>query len=89
MNVPQDFRFTIRGLSSKRMAYALSILTLFLLPVHFYVPCEVSAAVGGLGVLLALSAAILPVFSRRGVTSRFGPVPLAVFILVLHLLAIH
>jgi hypothetical protein len=89
MNIPQDYRFTIRGLSCKRMAYALSVVSLFLLPVHFYVPCEVSAAVGGLGMLLALSAAIVPVFIPPGVPSRFGPVPLAIFILLLQLLAIH
>jgi hypothetical protein len=89
MDIPEDFKFTTYGLSAKRMAYGLSVLSVFLVPVHLYVPCEVSAEVGGLGIMLALSAGVLPLFIPRGTPGRFRPVPLSLSAVLAHLLSIH
>jgi hypothetical protein len=71
------------------MAYCLSVVSVFLVPMHFYVPCDLSAEVGGLGILLALSAGILPLFIARGTPGRFRPLSLALSALLAHLLSIH
>jgi hypothetical protein len=89
MIVPADLKFTTRGFSAERMAYALSALSVLLVPLHCYVPCEVSEEVGGFGILLAVSAGILPLFIPHGLPGRFRPVPPAVFALLAHLLSIH
>jgi hypothetical protein len=89
MDIPEDFRFKAYGLSAKRMAYGLSVLSLFLVPVDFYVPCEVSAEVCGLGIMLALSAGVLALFIPRGTSARFRPVSLALAVIVAHLLSFH
>ena len=71
------------------MAFGLSVLSFFLVPVHLYVPCEVSAEVGGFGILLALSAGILPLLIPRGTQGRLRPLFLALLALLAHLLSIH
>jgi hypothetical protein len=91
VNIPPDFKFTIRGFSPKRMAYVLSLLSLALVPLHSHVSCEGSGVVGGMGAMLVFVAGILSYsqyLQPPEVPRSLGPFALAFVALVAHICSI-
>jgi hypothetical protein len=89
MRVPEAFRFAIRGFSPKRMAYALSAMSLVLVPVHSYVACEVSGGIGGIGMMLAFGSGLLCWLIPKDAPHRLRPVAFALCVFLGHMVSIH
>ena len=63
----------------------LAMFTMFgLIPIHFYVPCEVSCRVAGMASLLLFVAGGLSILARR-----FRPFGWALVAMILHSLSMH
>ena len=89
MTIPEYFRFTVRGFSAKRFGYALGAMSFSFVPVHFYVPCQVSGLVAGFGIILFFSTAVLSASVPQGTPHRFRPMALAFIAVVAHSLCTH
>jgi hypothetical protein len=89
MSIPQDLKFTIWGFSPKRMAYVLSVLSIVLVPVHSYLPCEASVGLGGFALMLALVTGILCWLIPREAPRRLVPYALALAAFLAHLASVH
>ena len=55
-----------------------------LVPIHFFVPCEVSGTLGGFAVLLLFGVAALSILARK-----FSPFAWALFAALLHVMSTH
>ena len=85
---PKPPRFSLAGFSPQRVAYALCVLSVCLLPIHYLEsPCEVSVLTGGLGFLIALLVLGLCFASPRGTTQRFRAAAWGFLVYVVHALS--
>jgi hypothetical protein len=89
MSVPEPFKLTVRGFSSRRVGYVLAFLSFTFVPIHSYVSCEVSVLTFGLGLILFLAVLLLSLCVPRGEPNRFRPLAFAFFALVAHVFSTH
>jgi hypothetical protein len=78
----------VRGFSPRRVAVITAILSLTLVPVHFYVSCQMSEKVAIAGMVLFLLAGGLAVADRGGKGAAF-PLVLAIVGFLAHGLCTH
>lgn len=69
--------------------YGLVIVSFALVPLHFFVSCQISGLINGLSVVLLLANAVLSCMIPRGVTQRFRPLAFSVLATVVHSLCVH
>lgn len=89
MTIPQSLKFSIGGFSGKRVGYVLAFVSFALVPTHFYVSCEASGAVAGIGLIAFLLTGVLSFIVPRGTPHRFRPLAFTFFALVAHTLCTH
>jgi hypothetical protein len=89
MTLPEGSKFSVGGFSGRRVGYVLAFLCLALVPAHFYVPCEVSAAIASVDMLMFLLTAILCFSAPRSTPHRLRPLAFAFAAFVGHTLCSH
>jgi hypothetical protein len=78
---------SMTGFSPRRVAWATAFLSLFLVPVHSHVPCEVSSLIMVFGIGLLLLTGILSLTDRSG--KKVGPFWVALVAVLAHSLCVH
>ena len=89
MTIPEHPKFSICGFSGKRVGYVLAFVSFALIPAHFYISCEASGAVAGIGMILFLTTGILSFIVPRGTPQRFRAVAFVFIALIGHMLCTH
>jgi hypothetical protein len=79
--------WSITGFNPRRVAWMTAVLSLLLLPIHFYVPCEASAIVMMFGIALLFLTGFLEIADRSG--KKAGPFWLALVGVLAHSLVAH
>jgi uncharacterized membrane protein HdeD (DUF308 family) len=79
--------WSITGFNPRRVAWIVAVLSLLLVPIHLYVPCEASARVMMFGVALLFLTGFLEMADRSG--KKAGPFWLALVAVVAHILCTH
>ena len=80
-------KWKIAGFSSRRVALVVAILSLALVPIHFFVSCEMSGLIWFCGKLLIAITGVLTMIDASG--KMAFPLTLAVIALIGHLLFTH
>lgn len=75
--------------SGGRIAYVLCGVSALLLPVHFFVSCEVSGALAGSACLIFPLTFLLCRLTPTSIQARFQPVAFSFGLLVLHAATSH
>lgn len=89
MGILEDFKFSVRGFSPKRMGYLLNLVSLGFVPVHAHVSCEQSGTIAGFALLLMLATLVLCLFTPRSDPHRYRRFSLGLFIFLLHSMSAH
>jgi len=79
--------WSITGFNPRRVAWMIAVLSLLLLPIHFYVPCEASAIVMMFGIALLFLTGFLEMADRSG--KKAGPFWLALVGVLAHVMCAH
>jgi hypothetical protein len=79
--------WSITGFNPRRVAWMTVVLSLLLLPIHFYVPCEASAIVMMFGIAMLFLTGFLELADRSG--KKAGPFWLALVSVLTHSLLAH
>lgn len=82
-------KFSIGGFSGKRVGYPLAVVSLALIPAHFYISCEASSAVACMGLIVFGLTGVFSLAVPRGTPQRFRPLAFASVALVGHMLCTH
>lgn len=69
---------------SLRLARCIVLAMFALVPIHFFVPCEVSGTVGGFAIVLLFGVTGLSILARK-----FGPFAWALLAALLHVMSTH
>jgi hypothetical protein len=80
-------KWKLTGFSPHRVAWVSAILSLAMVPMHFYVSCEMSFRVSLCGVVLLVITGGLALIDRSRKTAK--PLMLAVIGLVAHMMCVH
>jgi hypothetical protein len=89
MTFTDHLKFSIVGFSAHRVAYVLAILSFGFVPGHFYVSCETSSAIAGIGMILLIGSLVLSFVTPRGTPHRLRPIALAFIAVIAHTLCTH
>jgi hypothetical protein len=89
MNINEHLRFTTLGFSGKRVGYILSLVSFALIPSHFFISCDASSAVAGIGFVIFGVTIIFSLVNPRGTPHRLYPVAMSLIALVGHTLNQH
>jgi hypothetical protein len=89
MSATEQPNRTAGGFSGKRVGYVLAIVSLALVPGHFYVSCDSSGAIALASTIVLLATIVLSCIVPRGTPNRFGPVALAFIAVMAHALCAH
>jgi hypothetical protein len=89
MTIPEDLKLKVGGFSGKRVVYVLAFASLALIPAHFYISCQASGAVAGIGVIVLLLTGVLSFIVPSSTPHRFRPLAFAVLASFGHMLFTH
>jgi hypothetical protein len=89
MHISQDFRFSVRGFSAKRMAYLLDLVSLGFLYVHFTGSCEESEGISIFALAVVLAVFVLSRFTPRSDPHRLLPLGFGFTIFLAHMFLVH
>ena len=89
MYISQDFKFSIKGFSAKRMAYLLDLVSLGFIYVHFSGSCEESEGISLFGLVDVLAVFVLCRFTPRSDPHRLLPLGFGLPIFLAHMLLVH
>lgn len=89
MNIWEQLTRATLGFSGKRVGYALSIVSLALIPLHFFVSCEGSGIVAGMAFFIFGVTIIFSLVNPPGTLGRFYPIITSLIALIGHSLCTH
>jgi hypothetical protein len=84
MKMPRDLSFTVRGFSTRRMAWLLVTISAFLIPFHWRADYRGDVYLAGAALAAMLAALALGLCAPRTDRHRLWPFALGFAVLVIH-----